>query len=130
MKKTFAILFMTLLLGLSASAQKAEVIYFKADLPCCHARACDGIESDIKAAIESNFKNGEVTFSTVKLSDEANNALVKKHNARSQTVVIVAKNRRNETVVDVSDLVRNYSRNRDKAMLENELLAKVSESIK
>lgn len=130
MKKTFAVLIMTLLLGLSASAQKAEVMYFKADLACCRERACNALESDVKAILESNFKNGDIKFSTVKISDEANKALVEKHNARSQTVVIVSNGRRNETVVDASDIVRNYSRNRDKATLEKELLAKVSECIK
>ncbi len=130
MKRTLSILFLTLFVGLAASAQKAEVMYFKADLACCRERACNALESDVKAVLESNFKNGDVKFSSVKLSDENNKALVEKHNARSQTVVIVAKNRRSETVVDVSDIVRTYSRNRDRATFEKELLAKVSECIK
>lgn len=130
MKKTIAIFVLTLLAGLSASAQKAEIMYFKADLACCRERACNALESDVKAVIESNFKNGDVKFSSVKISDEANKGLVEKFNAISQTVVVVAKKRRDETVVDISDIVRNYSRNRDKAILEKELLAKVSECIK
>ncbi len=130
MKKTLAILFLTLFVGLAASAQKAEVMYFKADLACCRAAACNSLESDVKAVIESNFKNGDIKFSSVKLSDETKKALIEKHNATSQTVVIVAKNSRDETVVDVSDIVRNYSRNRDKATFEKELLAKVAECTK
>jgi DNA-binding protein len=121
---------MTLLMGMSASAQKAEVLYFKADLACCMARACDAVESDVKAVIESNFNNGDIKFSSVKISDEVNKSIVEKHNARSQSVVIVAKGKNAETVLDVSDIVRNYSRSRDKATLEKELLAKVSECIK
>lgn len=130
MKTILAIFVMTLLMGLSASAQKAEVMYFKAELACCRARACDMLESDVKAVIESNFTNGDVKFSAVKLSDEANKSLVEKLNARSQSVVIMAKNGSSETVVDVSDIVRNYSRSRDKATLEKDLLAKVSECTK
>ncbi len=130
MKKTLAIFIMTLLVGLAASAQKAEVVYFKADLACCRERACNALESDVKAVLESNFNNGDVKFSSVRLSDETNKALIEKHNATSQTVVIVAKNRRAETVVDVSDIVRNYSRNRDRATFEKELLAKVAECTK
>ena len=130
MKSILAIFVMTLLAGLSASAQKAEVMYFKAELACCMARACDAVETDVKAVIESNFNNGDVKFSSVRISDEANKALVEKHNARSQSVVIVAKDKNSETVVDVSDIVRNYSRSRDRATLEKDLLAKVSECIK
>jgi len=130
MKRILAIVAMTLLVGLSVSAQKAEVMYFKADLACCRARACDMLESDVKAVIESHFTNGDIKFSSVKLSDEANKSLVEKYNARSQSVVIVANGKKSETVVDVSDIVRNYSRSRDKVTLEKELLAKVSECIK
>jgi len=130
MKKTIVILILALMAGLTVSAQKAEIMYFKADLACCRERACNDLESEVKAVIESNFKNGDVKFSSIKISDEANKGLVEKFNARSQTVVVVAKKRRDETVVDVSDIVRNFSRNRDKALLEKELLAKVSECIK
>ena len=130
MKKTLAIFILTLLAGLSASAQKAEVMYFKADLACCRAKACDDIESEVKAVIESNFKNGDVKFSTVRISDEANKGLIEKHNAKSQTVVLVAKNKKGETAENITDIVQNYSRFRDKALLEKELLAKVSECIK
>lgn len=121
---------MTLVMGLSASAQKLEVMYFKAELACCRAKACDTLESDVKAVIESNFQNGDVVFSTIKISDETNRPLVEKHKAKSQSVVVLAKSGQSETVVDVSDIVRNYSRTRDKATFEKELLAKVSECIK
>ncbi len=130
MKKAIAIFIMTLVVGLSASAQKAEVMYFKADLACCRAAACNTIESDVKAVIESNFKQGDIQFTSVKISDQANKALVEKYKAKSQTVVIVASKRNKETVVDISDVVSTYARNRDKAAFEKQLLAKVAECTK
>lgn len=130
MKKMMSILGMMLFIGLTASAQKAEVMYFKADLACCKATACNTLESDVKAVIENHFKTGDVQFTSVKISDQENKQLIDKYQAKSQTVVVVSKSKKSETVVDVSDIVRNYSRNRDKANLEKELLAKVSECMK
>lgn len=125
-----SILGILLLIGMAASAQKAEVMYFKADLACCRATACNTLESDVKAVIESHFKTGDVQFTSVKISDQANKQLVEKHHAKSQTVVVVSKSKKSEAVVDVSDIVSSYSRNRDKANFEKELLAKVSECMK
>ena len=130
MSKTVAILGVILFIGLAASAQKTEVIYFKAELACCQATACNSLESDVKAVIESHYKSGDVQFTAVKISDQANKALVEKYNAKSQTVVIVSKTKKSETVMDVSDVVRNYSRTRDKANLEKDLLAKLTECMK
>ncbi len=129
MKKLLTIFSIFMLMGVMAFAQKAEILYFKADLGCCRERACNALENDVKSIIESNFTERDVRFVTVKISDDVNNELVSKHNARSQTVVITAKKRRNETTVDVSDIVRAYSRNRDKAELEKGLIAKINEII-
>ncbi len=129
MKKLFTVICVSLLIGASAFAQKAEVLYFKAELGCCQARACNALESDVKSIIESHFNDRDVQFVTVKISDEANMELVEKHNAKSQTVVITVKKRRRETIVDLSDIVSAYSRNRDKETLEKELIAKISEVI-
>ncbi len=127
MKKLFTVICVSLLIGASAFAQKAEVLYFKAELACCRARACNALEADVKSIIESHFNDRDVQFVTVIISDEANMELVEKHNAKSQTVVITAKKRRRETIVDVSGIVSAYSRNRDKETLEKELIAKISE---
>ena len=129
MKKLLTVFSIFLLMGTIAFAQKAEVIYFKADLGCCRERACNALEKDIKSIIESHFNERDVQFVTVKISDDANKELVEKHNAKSQTVVITAKKRRSETTVDVSDIVRAYSRNRDKTELEKELIAKINDII-
>ncbi len=129
MKKLLTIFGVFLLMGTMAFAQKAEILYFKADLGCCRERACNALENDVKSIIESNFNERDVQFVTVKISDEANKELVEKHSAKSQTVVVTAKKRRSETTVDISDIVRAYSRNRDKAELEKELIAKINDII-
>lgn len=127
--RKFVLLALFLAVGVLASvAQKAEVLYFKAELACCQAKACDAIEADVKAIIDNNFDDETVSFKEVKLADASNKELVEIHKAKSQTVVIVAKKK--ETIVDVSDIVRNYSRSRNKAVFETELLAKINESIK
>lgn len=130
MKQLFVLLVIALFAGLNATAQKVEVLYFKADLACCRARACDDLEKNVKSMIESTYKAEDVKFTTVKISDQANQALVEKYKAGSQTVVIVTTNRRNETITDITDIVRAYSRNLDTANFEKELLARISTDTK
>jgi len=129
MKKIVLFLVAFLLIGFASVAQKAEVLYFKAELACCKAKACDALEGDVKAVVEKNFTSEKVTFLEVKLTDESNKELVDKYNAKSQTVVIVTKMRKKETAVDVSDIVRNYSRSQNKEEFEKELVAKINESM-
>lgn len=130
MKKTLLLLSLVILMGASAIAQKAEVLYFKANLACCAARACATVEKDVKATVEKNFTKDKVVFKQVKLDDPANKALVDKHNAKSQTVVMVVKKRRGETVIDLTDIVRKYSRNNNKAELEKDLVARMTPALK
>jgi hypothetical protein len=130
MKKIVLFLVAFLLIGFASVAQKAEVLYFKAELACCKAKACNALEGEVKAIIEKNFSSEKVTFIEVKLADEENKDLVAKHNAKSQTVVIVTKKRKKETALDVSDIVRNYSRSQNKEEFEKELVAKINESMK
>jgi hypothetical protein len=131
MKRSIVFLMViALFTGIEGIAQKAEVLYFKANLACCQARSCDAIESDVKAAVEKSFTNGEVLFKVLKLADAANKELVEKYHAKSQTVVVVATKRKKETSVDISDIVRDYSRNRNKDLLEQNLIAKVNECMK
>ncbi len=128
MTKLLAIALMMLVWGGSAFAQKMEVLYFKADLACCRAKACDALESDLKSIMESNFNDDNIEFTTVKISDAANKALVEKYNAGSQTVIVLTTQKGDET--DITDVVRNYSRKRDKANFEKELLARLLENDK
>lgn len=130
MKKSLLTLAALMLIGFASVAQKAEVLYFKAELACCKAKACNALEGDVKALVEKNFTSEKVTFLEVKLADESNKELVDKYNAKSQTVVIVSKKRKKETSIDVSDIIRNYSRSQNKEDFEKELIAKINESLK
>jgi len=130
MLKKFALLFAIVVISLTSYAQQTEVLYFQAELACCRAKACNELQSDIKAMIENKYNSNQVKFTVVKLSDAANKSLVEKHNASSQTVVIVTTNGRKEKVKDISDIVKAYARNRDKNIFENQLFAQLEEASK
>jgi hypothetical protein len=116
--------------ALTSAAQKAEVLYFKAELACCQAKACDALEEDIKAIVEKNFNNETIAFKEIKFADASNKELVERYSAKSQTVVIVATKKGKESNVDVSDIVRKYNRNKNKDSFESELISKINETIK
>ncbi|HRS19978.1 MAG TPA: hypothetical protein P5243_10770 [Bacteroidales bacterium] len=122
-----AVLFVTI----AAFAQKPkdgiEVLYFKANLACCMARACNALEADVQKVITTNYPNGEVTFIEVKLADPANEALVAKYETKSQTVVIVKTKRGKQTHADVSAITREYLRTQDYSAFEKALVAKIEE---
>jgi hypothetical protein len=130
MLKNIALLFAAIVIGLTSYAQQTEVLYFQAELACCRAKACNDMQSEIKALIESKFNKNDVKFTVVKLSDTANKSLVEKYNATSQTVVIVTTKRNKETVKDISDIVKAYTRTRDKSTFENQLFAQIKETSK
>jgi hypothetical protein len=130
MKKVI-ILLAALALTIGAYAQnKVEVLYFKAALPCCKAAACNNLEAEVNAVVAKNFAGKAVTFKQVALADQANTALIEKHSAKSQTVVLVATKKKKETAVDVSEIVRKYARTNDKAAFEKELTDKINEMLK
>ncbi len=108
MKKILIVLVAALLYSFSSSAQKAEFLYFKAELACCKAKACNSLEGDIKAMIEENYPKGDVVFIAIKISDEANKDLVAKYSAESQTCILVVKKKRGDIFFDMSDLARKY----------------------
>jgi len=130
MKKLMFLMVFSIIAFSAVTAQKAEVLYFKANLACCHARACATLQRDVKSIIEANFSATELVFKEVQLENAANRALVEKHNARSQTVVLVVQKRRGETVVDLSDLVRQFQRTNDRAAFERELVARVRAALR
>jgi hypothetical protein len=130
MRKILLAVAIVTLSSIASIAQKAEVLYFKANLGCCQARACSAVEGEVKQIIESNFSADKVLFNTVMIADEQNKYLVEKHSAKSQTVVIVAKKKKKEIIIDVSDIIRNYNRNKSKEELETQLIAKINESLK
>jgi len=131
MKKTVILfVFSILTIGLYAQKNNVQVFYFKTQLPCCKAAACNNLETEVKGVVEKNFKGKNVTFKQVPLADEANKTLVEKCNAKSQTVVLVATKKKKETTVDVSDIVRKYTRSGDKEAFEKELTDKIKELLK
>ena len=126
MKKLLVIsvtILMTLTVLASSPKKGVEVLYFKAQLSCCQARACNTLENDIKTLIAANFDASKVTFTEILLTDEKNKALIEQYKAKSQTVVVV--NAKKKKTIDVSDLVRTYLRNGDKATFEKELIQKI-----
>ena len=126
MKKLLAIsvtILMTLTVLATSPKKGIEVLYFKAQLSCCQARACNTLENDIKTLIAANFDASKVTFTEILLTDEKNKALIEQYKAKSQTVVVV--NAKKKKTIDVSDLVRTYLRNGDKATFEKELIQKI-----
>lgn len=130
MKNVIAIVFVLLSSSFALKAQKAEVLYFKANLSCCQAKACNAVEAEVKAVVEKNFTVDKVAFKEIALADEANKPLVEKHSAKSQTVIIIAKKKKKEVAVDVSEVVRSFSRTQDKAAFERDLTAKINEVLK
>lgn len=131
MKKVILSAFFALItIGVFAQKSNVEVLYFKAQLACCKAAACNNLENEVKAIIEKNFPNGNVTFKQVALTDEANKDLVAKYNAKSQTVVIVKTAKKKETSTDISDIIRSYARSNDKTKFETELVDKINEILK
>ena len=136
MKKSILII-MVALLAISAGAtfaqsnkKSTEVLYFKANLCKCKAGACNALQADVDSVIIKYFQNENIEFKVIKLADEANKDLVAKYNAKSQTVVIVTTKRKKENVIDVSDIVSNYSRSKDKVKFENEMKDKINEILK
>jgi hypothetical protein len=129
MKKAIILfVFSIVTIGLYAQKNGVQVLYFKAQPACCKAAACNNLEADVKGVVEKNFKGKKVTFKQVALADEANKALVEKCNAKAQTVVLlVTDKKKKETSVDVSDIVRKYTRSGDKAAFEKELTDKINE---
>jgi len=136
MKKTI-LLFMVALLAISAgvtfgqsSKKSTEVLYFKADLCRCKAGACNALQADVDSVLIKYFQNENIEFKVIKLADQANKDLVTKFNAKSQTVVIVSTKRKKENVIDVSDVVANYSKSKDKVKFETEMKDKINEILK
>jgi len=104
-------LFLTVSVSFSQSrSSRAEVLYFKAELSCCQAKSCNMLEGTIKDIITKNYTNGKVTFKEVKLSDPANEELIKKHNAGSQTVIIVVTKRKKIKEINATPVIDNYKK--------------------
>jgi hypothetical protein len=109
---------------------KAVVMYFKADLACCKARACGALENDVKAVVENNFRDGNVIFRSIKISDPDNASLVEQYQAKSQTVMVVVSKKRKVSSVDATSLVSDFARSRDKESFETAFVKLIKDSMK
>jgi len=130
MKKNILLLVVSVFMMLAAQAQKVQVLYFKANLACCAAKACANLEGQVKSVVEKNFKAADVAFKAVMLSDSGNVALVNQYNAKSQTVVIVQNKKKKAVSKDVSELVKDFTRTKDEAVFEKEMIAAIKELLK
>ncbi len=108
-----------------AQQNNTEVLFFKAELSCCKARACEQLEKDIKSIVEENFSDNELAFRSVKIADNENKALVDKYNAKNQSVVVVTGKGGEEEFTDISDLVARYQKNQNKETVKKEIVKKI-----
>jgi len=132
MKKTILSSILIVLVSFAAWAQtsKVEVLYFKENLSCCKATSCNALEGDIRTIIGDNFGN-DVEFKVVKVAEEANKDLVKKYNAKSQTVVIVKyKKGKIDKSEDISMQVKQFAFDKNKEDFALVLKKEVGELMK
>ncbi|MBP7496555.1 MAG: hypothetical protein KA792_02690 [Bacteroidales bacterium] len=131
MRKIMLLLVVSMLSGIMLNAQSKkgniDVLYFKANLPCCKARACNALEADLQKIIQKNYTDGTVVLKQIKLDDEANKSLIDKYKAKSQTVIIVKTLKKKEFSEDISDLVSAYFFNKNLENFEKELIVKIDE---
>ena len=134
--KKYILFIMVALLTISAGAtfgqsnkKSTEVLYFKANLCKCKAGACNALQADVDSVIIKYFQNENIEFKVIRLVKE-NEELITKYNAKSQTVIIVTKKRKKENALDVSDIVSDYSKSKDKVKFENEMKDKINEILK
>lgn len=127
--RKLSLIMLSLLLTVGAMAQtsskKFEVLYFKANLSCCQAQACQNLETVTKDIIVKNFSADEAVFKTIALADEANKKVVDTYNAKSQTLIVI--NTKKKKYLDLSGLLAKYARNNDRDVYEKELVAKIKE---
>ncbi len=135
MKKIpFLLLLSFIIMAPVASAKEKknaiEVLYFKANLACCKARACNALEGKVKEIVDKNWTDGNVSVRQVKLSDSTNAGLVKKYNAQSQTLILVKTNKKKEAFLDISAILQEYAKTNDAQKFETEFTTKINEFIK
>lgn len=115
--------------GFAFAQKTTEVLYFKANLGCCKARACNLLQCDVDSVVSKYFAKENVVFRVVSIADSANKALVEKYNAQSQTVILVQTKKKKEKVTDLTPIVDAYKVSTDKAKFEEEMKAKITEAL-
>ena len=127
MKRTVVLILVAAFVS-ATFAQKADILYFKANLPCCQAAACDALQNEVQAIISRNFKKSEVRMLVVKLTDEKNKSLIEKHQAKSQTLILEFRNNKKKPV-DLSDILRAYLRINDRKQLESSIVERIKQNL-
>lgn len=133
MRKINLVLVMSLLtLGFAFGQKKnsTEVLYFKAQLACCKARACTALQTDVDSVLIKYFAKEDVAFRVVAMADDANKPLVDKYKAQSQTVVLVKTKKKKERVTDLTPIVQAYKQSGDKAKFEKDMRENIKSAIK
>lgn len=131
MKNIFLFLLVLSVLSINLNGQtkgtRVDVLYFKAQLSCCQARSCNALETDVKKVVDENFKDKNVTFKVIKLTDPANDELVKKYNAKSQTVILVSEKKGKVKTIDSSDIVTAFVKDKDFETFQKNLKEKITQ---
>ena len=133
MKKVIVSLLMVLLVSVFAFGQKnnsVEVLYFKANLACCKARACNALQSDVDSVIIKYLAEKNIQFRVIMMADTTNKELIKKYKAKSQTVILVKTKRKKETTIDLTQIVASYKKHKDKTRFEEEMKAEMKKLLK
>lgn len=126
MKKALFISSIIFLFSIAAQAQdNFKIIYFKANLSCCQATACNNLQADIENVVKENFGKN-VTFQVVKIADQNNEELVKTYSAKSQTVVI-EKYRKNKLkeCTDISKAAKQFGYDKNKTVFAQTLKTEI-----
>ena len=130
MKKLILALLAVLLWGGLLNAQNnknlTEVLYFKANLACCKARACNALETEIREIITANFPDSSIRFTEVKLADTNNSHLIEKYKAVSQTVIVVRTRKKKTWSDNLSDLVKKYQADGDRTSFEKGIVSRIT----
>ncbi len=121
-----------LLVSVIMYSQNAEFYYFKANLSCCQARACNALEGELKSLIETSFPKGDVKFKTIMIADENNKDIINKYQAKSQTCILIVKKRNSEFWYDMTPFVKKYqyAKEDEKKLRGQELVLEIQKNIK
>mgnify|MGYP005845648613 CR=1 FL=1 len=132
MKKIFLVFLFSFAILCLAQSQKSsiELLYFKANLPCCKARVCNMLQTEVDSVIIKYYPDKNIKFHLVLLADEENKALIEKYKASSQSVWLVKTKKNKEIATDLTPIVSDYKKHWDKQKFEAEMKAAIEKTLK
>jgi hypothetical protein len=111
------------------TSPKLKIIYFHMAERCA---TCYSIEENTQKTLETyfgkQFKDGEITFQSLDLSDEANNELVEKLEADGSSLYLVKVSDSKEYATDLTTFAFKYSLRKPKKFIEG-LKAEIEEKL-